>query len=174
MLVAMGLAAAACIVIGIFPRLLYDHLPYDVDYVPYTLHHVTATLGMLGFTALGFFLLLKHLDPEPKISLDTDWFYRRGSSAFVNLTQRPLARLEFGFVAEIYEFVMRRLVLGTAGLLRQFDTRVVDFAAVGVGRVTQAFSQIMRNSVSGNVQHYGLMMAAGVLALLALAMSALW
>jgi len=170
MLLAMGLAAAACVVIGVFPGLLYDHLPFDVDYHPYTLHHVTATLGMLGFTALGFFLLLKHLDPEPKISLDTDWFYRRGSSAFLALTQRPLARLEFGFVGEIYEFVMRRLVLGTAGLLRKFDTRVVDSTAVGVGRLTQTFSQFLRTTVSGNAQHYGLIMVAGVLALLALTM----
>ena len=77
MLVAMGLAAAACILIGVFPALLYGYLPYPVDYVPYTARHVMATLGLLGFTALGFFALLKHLDPEPVVSLDTDWFYRR-------------------------------------------------------------------------------------------------
>ena len=65
MLVAMGLAAAACIAIGVFPGLLYAHLPNPVDYVPYTLQHVSSTLGILGFTALGFFLLLKHLDPVP-------------------------------------------------------------------------------------------------------------
>ena len=170
MLVAMGLAAAACVLIGVYPRLLYQLLPNDVEYHPYTLHHITATLGMLGFTALGFFLLLKHLDPERKISLDTDWFYRRGSSAFVALTQRPLVRLEASFVGEIYEFVMRRLVLGVAGLLRAFDTQIVDSTAVGVGRLTQTFSQILRTKVSGNAQHYGLIMAAGVLALLALAM----
>jgi multicomponent Na+:H+ antiporter subunit D len=175
MLMAMGLAATACVLIGLFPGLLYGRLPYDVDYVPYTLHHVTSTLGMLGFTALGFFLLLKHLDPQREISLDTDWFYRRGASALMNLTQRPLTRLEFGFVGEIYEFVMRRLVLGAAGLLHKFDTRVVDFAAVGVGRLTQTFSQFLRTTVTGNVQHYALVMAAGVLvlALLALAMTAL-
>ena len=170
MLVAMALAAVACILIGVFPGLLYRHLPNPADYHPYTLHHVTATLGMLGFTAWGFFLLLKKLDPEPKISLDTDWFYRRGSAAFVNLTQRPLARLEYGFVGEIYEFVMRRLVMGTASRLREFDTHVIDFIAVGVGRATQALSQILRTTVSGHAQHYGLIMAAGVLALLALAM----
>ncbi|MDA2932901.1 Na(+)/H(+) antiporter subunit D [Acidobacteria bacterium AH-259-D05] len=170
MLVAMGLAAAACLLIGVFPGLLYRHLPNPVDYLPYTLQHVTATLGMLGFTALGFFLLLKHLDPEPKISLDTDWFYRRGSSAFVSLTQGPLVRLEFGWVGELYELVMRRPVLGAAGLLRKFDARVVNSAAVGVGRLTQAFSQILKTTVSGNVQHYGLLMVAGVLALLVLAM----
>src|SRR6516225_8066966 len=80
MLVAMALAASACILIGVFPGLLYAHLPNPVHFIPYTLRHVTSTLGMLGFTALGFFLLLKHLDPVPAISLDTDWFYRRGAA----------------------------------------------------------------------------------------------
>ena len=173
MLVAMGLAAAACLLIGVFPGLLYRHLPNPVDYVPYTLEHVTASLGMLGFTALGFFLLLKQLDLEPKISLDTDWFYRRGASLLVTLTQGPLARLEFGLVGEIYEFLMRRPVLAAAGLLRRFDSRVVDATAVGVGRWTQAFSQILKTTVSGNVQHHGLLMAAGALALLALALMVL-
>ena len=173
MLVAMGLAAAACLLLGVFPGLLYRHLPNPVDYVPYTLEHVTASLGMLGFTALGFFLLLKQLDPEPKISLDTDWFYRRGASLLVTLTQGPLARLEFGLVGEIYEFLMRRPVLAAAGLLRRFDSRVVDATAVGVGRWTQAFSQILKTTVSGNVQHHGLLMAAGALALLALALMVL-
>ena len=168
MLVAMGLAAAACVLIGVFPGLLYQHLPNPVDYAPYTLQHLTSTLGMLGFTALGFFLLLKHLDPEPKISLDTDWFYRRGSAACMTLVQGPLARLESGFVGEIYEFVMRRPVLGAASFLRKLDTRVVDYAAVGVGRLTQGLSQVLKTTVSGNVQHYGLIMAAAVLALLAL------
>ncbi len=172
MLVAMGLAAAACVLIGVFPGLLYQHLPNPVDYAPYTLQHVTTTLGMLGFTALGFFLLLKHLDPEPKISLDTDWFYRRGAAACMTLVQGPLARLESGRVGEIYEFVMRWPVLGTASFLRKLDTRVVDYAAVGVGRLTQALSQVLKTTVSGNVQHYGLIMAAAVLALFALVMIA--
>ena len=169
MLVAMGLAAAACVLIGVFPDLLYRHLPNPVDYVPYTLQHVTATLGTLGFTALGFFLLLKHLDPELKISLDTDWFYRRGTSACVTLIQRPLVHLE-SLVGEIYEVVMRRPVLGMASLLRKSDTRVVDSAALSLGRLTQDFSQVLKTTVSGNAQHYGLIMAAGVLALIALAM----
>ncbi len=134
MLVAMGLAAVACVLIGVFPGLLYQRLPNPVDFVPYTLQHVTSTLGMLGFTALGFFLLLKHLDPEPTISLDTDWFYRRGSAGLVTLVRGPLASLEFGFVGEIYEFVIRRPVLGVANLLRNFDSLVVDSAIVGMGR----------------------------------------
>jgi len=173
MLVAMSLAAAACILIGVFPRLLYQHLPNPVHYVPYTLQHVTSTLGLLAFTALGFFLLLKHLDPERSISLDTDWFYRRGLAPLVALVTKGLARLEYGFVGEIYEFVMRRPVLGAATLFRRFDSQVVDSAAVSVGRSTRALSQRLKTLVSGHAQHYGLIMAAGLLALLALAMFAL-
>ena len=169
MLVAMGLAAAACVLIGVFPGLLYQYLPNRVEFVPYTLRHVTSTMGMLGFTALGFFLLLKHLDPQPTISLDTDWFYRRGSAGLVTLVRGPLARLEFDYVGQIYEFVIRRPVLGVANLLRKLDSLVVDAAIVGMGRSTQSLSQALRTVVSGNAQHYGLMMAAGILALLALA-----
>src|SRR6266567_7951702 len=137
MLVAMGLAAAACILIGVFPGLLYERLPNPVDFVPYTPQHLTSTLGMLVFTAWGFFLLLKQLDPEPTISLDTDWFYRRGASVLGTLVRGPLARLEYGFVGEIYEFVVRRPVLGAANLFRKLDSFVVDSAIVGVGRSTQ-------------------------------------
>lgn len=170
MLVAMGLAAVACVLIGVFPGLLYQHLPSPVDYVPYTLQHVTSTVGMLGFTALGFFLLLKHLDPEPTISLDTDWFYRRGSAGFVTLVRGPVARLEYGFVGEIYEFVIRRPVLGAANLFLKLDSYVVDSAIVGAGRSTATLSQVLKTAVSGHAQHYGLIMAVGILVLLALAM----
>ena len=169
MLVAMGLAAVACVLIGVFPGLLYQRLPNPVHFVPYTLQHVTGTLGMLSFTALGFFLLLKHLDPQPTISLDTDWFYRRGSAALMTLVRGPLARLESGFVGEIYEFVIRRPVLDVARLFRQLDDLVVDSIIVGVGRSTQTFSQVLKTAVSGNAQHYGLIMAAGILALVVLA-----
>ena len=173
MLVAMGLAAAACVLIGVFPGLLYQHLPNAVVYVPYTLEHVTSTLGMLAFTALGFFLLLRHLDPESTISLDTDWFYRRGSAGILALVRSPLSRLEYGFVGEIYEFVIRRPVLGVADLLRRVESRVVDSAFVGLGRSTQNFSQVLKTTADGHAQHYGLIMALGIVVLLALAMLAL-
>lgn len=168
MLVAMGVAAAACILIGIFPALLYRYLPYPVDYAPYTARHVVATLGLLGFTALGFFLMLKHLDPEPIISLDTDWFYRRGSSAVLAFAEGGLARLE-RFVGRISDVVIQRQVLGAAARLRNLDGRVIDGAAVGVGRLTETVSRGLSIAVSGHAQHYGLIMAAGVLIAIAIA-----
>jgi multicomponent Na+:H+ antiporter subunit D len=168
MLVAMGLAAAACVVIGVLPAVLYSQLPYRVDYIPYTLRHVTATLGLLGFTALGFFLLLKQLDPEPVISLDTDWFYRRGGAAVQHLAQGALARLE-GSVSRVSDAVMQRFVLGVAAHLRDIDLRGVDAMMVGIGRLTEEVSRDLTLAVSGHVQRYGLIMAAGILAGVALA-----
>ena len=90
----------------------------------------------------------------------------------MTLVKGPLARLEYGFVGEIYEFVIRRPVLGAANLLRKLDSLVVDSAAVGVGRRTQSLSQALKTLASGHTQHYALIMAAGILALLALVMLA--
>ncbi len=172
MLAAMALAAAACILIGVFPGLLYRFLPNPVSYAPYNLTHITSTLGMLGFTALGFFLLLKHLDPERKLSLDTDWFFRRGATGFLALVQGPLKRFESDFVGEIYEFVIRRPVLSVARLLRGIDSIIVDGILVRAGSSIKTLSGMLRTLASGHAQHYGLIMAAGILVLLALALLA--
>jgi multicomponent Na+:H+ antiporter subunit D len=170
MLIAMGLAALACVLIGVFPGLLYRHLPGKVDYVPYTLQHVTSTLGMLAFTALGFFLLLRQLDPKPTVSRDTDWFYRRPTALLVQLVRGPLTRFEYGFVGQVYEFLLRRPVLGLAALLRRFDSGVVDRAVVGVGNSVRALSRVSKGAVSGHTQHYGMLMAAGLIVVLGLVM----
>jgi multicomponent Na+:H+ antiporter subunit D len=172
MLVAMGLAASACVAIGVFPGLLYRVLPNQADFIPYTLRHVTSTVGMLAFTALGFFLLLRSLDPVPTISLDTDWFYRRGAAGLMAFVKGPLTDLEYAFVGRIYEFLIQRPVLGAANLLRQLDSVVVDAAFLGLGRLSQSSSQVLRTLASGNAQHYGLWMAAGVIALFGLAILA--
>jgi multicomponent Na+:H+ antiporter subunit D len=80
MLLAMGLAAALCIYIGVNPAPLYAILPFPVDYVPYTVTHVIASLQLLAFAALAFAILIRYgLYPleTPSTNLDTDWIYRR-------------------------------------------------------------------------------------------------
>jgi multicomponent Na+:H+ antiporter subunit D len=168
MLAAMGVAAVACVLIGVFPTLLYSYLPYAADYAPYTVRHVTATLGLLGFTALGFFVMLKHLDPEPILSLDTDWFYRRGGTALQTLTEGGIARAE-EFVARISDAVMQWQVLRVAAQISRLDVRVIDGTVDGVGQVTQALSRGLTIAVSGHAQYYALIMAVGVLIAIALA-----
>jgi multicomponent Na+:H+ antiporter subunit D len=80
MLVAMGLAAALCLGIGVFPGPLYDLLPYPVDYAPYTTTHVVTSLQLLLWAALAFCVLIRSgLYPQetPSVNLDSDWLYRR-------------------------------------------------------------------------------------------------
>jgi multicomponent Na+:H+ antiporter subunit D len=79
MLVAMGLAAALCIGIGVYPDPLYAVLPYPVDYEPYTGSHVLTQLQLLMFSALAFSVLMRTgvYPPELRlINLDFDWTYR--------------------------------------------------------------------------------------------------
>ena len=90
MLAAMALAAALCIGIGVYPDALYRLLPFPVHYEPYTAGHVVRTLQLLGFTAVGFWLLRGKLGGEATITLDTDWFYRKAGRPARVLAQEPL------------------------------------------------------------------------------------
>ena len=80
MLLAMGLTSALCIIIGIIPSMLYDYLPYAVNYKPYSTYHVVNQLQLLCFAILSF-ILIKWLNLLPKeiksINLDFDVIYRK-------------------------------------------------------------------------------------------------
>jgi multicomponent Na+:H+ antiporter subunit D len=80
MLLAMGITAALCVGIGIWPGPLYRMLPFAVDYQPYTVPHVVTQWQLLFFSALAFtFLWRTGLYPKetPSVNLDSDWIYRR-------------------------------------------------------------------------------------------------
>ncbi len=80
MLIAMGTAAFLCVAIGVFPGWLYEILPYNVDYIPYTTTHVVTQIQLLVFSALAFgWLTRSGLFPThlKSTNLDFDWFYRR-------------------------------------------------------------------------------------------------
>ncbi|MDR6757479.1 multicomponent Na+:H+ antiporter subunit D [Mycoplana sp. BE70] len=162
MLVAMGMAAALCIAIGVFPQPLYALLPYPVDFQPYTGQHVTESLGLLMFTALGFVLFLKALDPENTISLDTDWFYRKGARAFMWLAERPLARYEQA-VSNVSETVVLPLMHGAARTGLRIDLAGVDGVVNGVARSILRSGGALRRLQTGVVTHYALAMIAGVI-----------
>lgn len=76
MRIPMILFAFLCIGLGVYPDPLYAILPYDVNYVPYTLQHVMKSLQLLLFSGLAFFVLLPLMKRTLTISLDLDWFYR--------------------------------------------------------------------------------------------------
>ncbi len=93
MLIAMGIAAFLCVFIGLFPKPLYNILPYPVDYLPYTGAHVVGQLQLLMFGALAFCLLiLSGVYPAEMraINLDTDWFYRKGGKLIFSIADKSL------------------------------------------------------------------------------------
>jgi multicomponent Na+:H+ antiporter subunit D len=89
MLVAMGITAALCIGIGVFPAPLYALLPSQPEtYVPYTLPHVVTQLQLLTGSALAFALLVGYgMYPAARraIQLDADWVYRRAAPSVLGV-----------------------------------------------------------------------------------------
>lgn len=79
MLAAMAMAAFLCALFGVIPDLLYRYLPYDSSYNPYTMAHVIESLHVTIFTFIAFWVVRSKMTPGLKISIDTDWFYRRPS-----------------------------------------------------------------------------------------------
>lgn len=77
MYAAMGLASVLNVAIGVNPSVLYEIMPFPLDYEPYTASHLTKTAQLLLFTFVGFWVLRSALGGQPTIALDTDWFYRR-------------------------------------------------------------------------------------------------
>lgn len=80
MLVAMGIASVLCILIGSYPHVLYQLLPWDNSYQPYDLTHTLTQLQLLFFSALAFVWLNKMglYPPELKsVNLDFEWVYRK-------------------------------------------------------------------------------------------------
>ncbi|WP_026620467.1 multicomponent Na+:H+ antiporter subunit D (plasmid) [Ensifer sp. WSM1721] len=161
MLVAMGMAAALCIAIGVFPGPLYALLPYQVDFEPYTGAHITESLGILMFTALGFAVFLRALDPENTISIDTDWFYRKGARYFMWLAERPLARYEKA-VSGVSETAVLPFLHGSARAGLRLDLGGVDGVVNGIARSILDGGGVLRRLQTGVVTHYALAMIAGL------------
>ncbi|MXX72283.1 MAG: Na(+)/H(+) antiporter subunit D [Gemmatimonadetes bacterium] len=82
MLVAMGIGAFLCILIGVQPQLLYNLLPGEVDYHAYSYTHILTQIQLLCFAiaAVAAFHLWKIYPAEiPSVNLDVDWVYRRAA-----------------------------------------------------------------------------------------------
>lgn len=98
MLIAMGIAAAFCIGIGVYPKPLYDILPYVAPYVPYTVSHVVTQLQLLVFAILAFAMLIRHgIYPAEQRStvLNTDWLYRRALPGIIASITALVGRMRF-------------------------------------------------------------------------------
>ncbi len=148
---AMGIAAFLCVFIGCYTPYLYRMLPYPVDYHPYTAYHISETLQILLFTAVGFFLLVKKLEPEPTISLDLDWFYRMGGRAFLWLARRPVQWVDAG-VGELYRVAGLVPLMLAARSADRVDQGLIDGAVDGLGNMVRGVGDRLRSVQRGRVQ----------------------
>ncbi len=167
MQLAMGVAAFFCIFIGCYTPFLYNMLPYPVDYQPYTAYHVSETMQILLFTALGFFLLVKKLAPEPTISLDMDWFYRMGGRGFFWLARKPIQNVDNG-VSEAYDKVGLVSLMGVARFWSWFDWHGIDGVVDGIARTVRRTGDRVRGLQSGQLQ-YNIFYTVSIIAVLIVA-----
>ncbi|MFP4168584.1 MAG: Na(+)/H(+) antiporter subunit D [Desulfonatronovibrionaceae bacterium] len=127
MLFAMAGGAFLCILIGVYPHILYRILPFSAEYHPYTAGHIFSEFQLLLATGLAFMLFVKQLGGHPAITLDTDWFYRRGGRwlyAFLDKGLNTLlARCETALV---------KTSQGTAVFFRDALARILLFVMVNV------------------------------------------
>ena len=76
MYVAMGALAVVNIAIGVAPNLVYDVLPFAVDYSPFKTYRVVNAVALAAGAAVAFWLVRTWLVGRPVRVVDTDWVYR--------------------------------------------------------------------------------------------------
>ncbi len=148
---AMAAASVLCIFIGCYTPYLYQKLPFPVEYHPYTAYHVSETLQILLFTAAGFFLLIKKLEPEALISLDMDWFYRKGGRVFMWVARKPVQAIDT-MAGEVYRILGLIPLMKVAVGAGAFDNKVIDGAVDGVATTVGAIGQRLRTAQRGRIQ----------------------
>ena len=136
---AMLGTAALCIIIGVWPALLFGLLPYTTNYVAYDPEHVMTALIVLGAAALFFFTIGKKiLEPHDVPQRDVDLLFVRACHG-VCLAARGLQ--EFFRILYAYATAGTRLLF-SAGMVamgmenRDANWNIAIFVAVVVALVT--------------------------------------
>ncbi len=150
---AMGIAAFLCFFIGIYPDYLYKMLPFPVNYHPYTSYHLAETMQLLGFTGLGFFIMVKKLKPKAKINLDLDWFYRKGARVFMQFASRPVLSSD-SWINDVYRSIGLKLTMALAKAISWFDWEGIDWTIDGSARGVVEGGNRLRSLMTGKIQHY--------------------
>ena len=122
---AMVLFAGLCILLGMFPGLLYPFLPYPVEYQAYSAGKVLFYLQLLLFSGLAFFVLLPLMKRTNTISLDTDWLWRRLGSSLLAAANRLLqgSAAALGAMRRQVAPVLQRLTVRYLGQPHTSDSR---------------------------------------------------
>ena len=169
MKLGMGMLATICVLIGLFPNLLYEQLPdaqfiisrFGGNFVDMYLHHpakVLTKIQMLSFSALVFFLFLPYLKRRDKISLDFDWFYRKGSV----VVYRGVSLVLNGLNSKLDGLVRVRFITYLSHVFKDAPVRLILFVLRLVWRVRydneaqlEAKTQVVRTQLLTNTSPLG-------------------
>ena len=151
MLLAMLIVSSMCIMVGSFPSLLYALLPYTVHFTPYTMYQFIETSQLLGLAAVAFFLLKKYTQPEPRITLSMDWFYRMGGRLLMWIICKPVQWVDTAW-GEAYQAVGLSTLMTTAKFWSWFDRYAIDGLVDGMARGVRGLGGRMRLLQSGQIQ----------------------
>ncbi len=187
MTVAMILAAAANILLGIYPDALYTYLPHHVEFVPYTMEHLIEMLLIILTTAIAFFWTRKLMKTHRTIPLDLDWTYRKGYRLFMWGVNNPVTRIFTAMERTLHLSVLaiietartsysfdKTIVDGTVNYVpehfikrpsftaRKFDNTVVDGIVDWINIETLEFGDLSARITSGYVQNYIALFALGL------------
>lgn len=152
MQMAMATSSFLCIAVGSAPVVLYGLLPHAVSYNPYNGYQISETLQLLGFAALGFFMLRRYLEPEDKICLDMDWLYRKGVSLFLWIAKHPLQWFDTVW-GEAYRVVGLGSLMTVARFWSWFDWHGIDGVVDGIARCVRAIGGRVRTVQFGQIQY---------------------
>jgi len=88
MKLAMGLTAFSCVFIGLYPKVLFEVLPYyPVHYHAFTPSHVLGVTQLFLLAGLVFMLAKASFSPHKGTVLDFDFFYRMGGWGLMQLCE---------------------------------------------------------------------------------------
>ena len=82
------------------------------------------------------------------------------------VVDKPLVNFEYNFIGEVYEFIIQKPILRVARWFKWIDTVIVDRAFSEIANLTLLWSRILQTMQSGQIQHYAMIMVAGVLTLI--------
>lgn len=159
---AMAIASVLCAFIGCYTAYLYNMLPFQVEFHPYTAYHLSETLQIIGGAGLIFFLLKRYMEPTATISLDLDWFYRMGGRAFMWVDSKVFQAIDLA-VGEIYRYIGIFPLMTISRFWSWFDWNAIDGVVDGTARSVRNIGGVVRRFQSGNIQ-YSIFFAASMAA----------
>ncbi len=168
MVAAMGLAAAFCLVQGIFPGIVDRRLPSLMEGDPFTFLNVGIGFGVLAATTLLFIFLRQVLRPGAEDLPDFERVYMLVGRGVMTLLSRPLSWID-GIWSEIYRTLFLRAFNFLARISDGFDRkgidRMVDQTAFSVMFLGKASARLQSGRLQDQLA-WMMLLALGIFALI--------